>query len=258
MEVCLRQQTGKSPEEQLRQTQTMDAVARLAGGIAHDFNHLLTVILGYGSVVASRVAPDPEASRNLEEMLQAAERAAALTRQLLCFSRKQALQPRLLDLNAVVHGVEPMLRRLLGEDVELRAELAPRLGRVLADPGQLEQVLVELAVNARDAMPSGGRLTIATAGRELDAAYAAEHVGVQPGHYVELAVTDTGTGIEPGVLSHLFEPFFTTKETGKRTGLGLATSYGFVRQSGGHVRVDSEPGRGASFKIYLPRAEAPL
>ncbi|HEX9670972.1 MAG TPA: response regulator [Thermoanaerobaculia bacterium] len=255
--TCIDVTERKSLEEQLRQAQKMEAIGRLAGGIAHDFNNLLTVILGYGSVVAGRVAPDLEASRNLEEMLLAAERAATLTRQLLSFSRRQVLQPRLVDLNAVVRGVEQMLHRLLGEDVELRAELAPDLGRVLADAGQVEQVLVNLAVNARDAMPGGGRLTIATSDRELDAAYAAEHVDVQPGHYVELAVTDTGTGIEPEVLSHLFEPFFTTKETGKGTGLGLATSYGIVRQSGGHIWVYSEPGRGACFKIYLPRAEAP-
>ena len=189
--TCLDVTERKSLEEQLRQAQKMEAIGRLAGGIAHDFNNLLTVILGYGSVVAGRVAPDLEASRNLEEMLLAAERAATLTRQLLSFSRKQVLQPRLVDLNAVVRGVEQMLHRLLGEDVELRAELAPRLGRVLADAGQLEQVLVNLAVNARDAMPGGGRLTIATADVELDAAYAAEHVEVQPGPFVQLTVRPT-------------------------------------------------------------------
>ncbi|HEX5761332.1 MAG TPA: response regulator [Thermoanaerobaculia bacterium] len=241
-------------DEQLRQTQKMEAVGRLAGGVAHDFNNLLTVILGYGSSAAARVAHDPEAAKELEEVLLAARRAAALTRQLLSFSRRQVLQPRLLDPNELVRGVERLLRRLLGEQVELQVELAPGVGRVLADPDQIEQVLLNLAVNGREAMPEGGRLTIETADVELDAVAAARQGGLESGRYVQIAVADTGVGIDPEARRRLFEPFFTTKEPGQGAGLGLASSYGIVRQSGGCILVYSEPGQGARFKIYLPRA----
>ncbi|HVF61797.1 MAG TPA: ATP-binding protein [Thermoanaerobaculia bacterium] len=253
--ICIDITERKKLEEQLRHGQKIEAVGQLAGGIAHDFNNLLTVILGYGAVVAAQVADDPHLVRDLDEILLAGERAAALTRQLLTFSRKQVMQPRLLELNEVVRGVEPMLRRLIGEDIELSIALAPDLGHVHADPGQVEQVIVNLAINARDAMTAGGKLTIETAEVDLDVASAAEHTELQAGRYVQLTVTDSGTGIDPEVRRHLFEPFFTTKEPGKGTGLGLATSYGIVRQSGGHIGVDSEVGRGTSFKVLLPRAK---
>ncbi len=239
-------------EEQLLHAQKMEAVGRLAGGVAHDFNNLLTVILGYGGALGAKVAHDPEAARDLEQMLLAGERAVTLTRQLLAFSRREVLQPRLLDVNAVVRDIEGMLRRLIGEDVELATALAVDAGTVSADPGQIEQVLFNLAINARDAMPDGGRLTIETAAVELDAG-----PDVKPGGYVKIAVTDTGLGIEPAILRHIFEPFFTTKELSKGTGLGLATCYGIVRQSGGHISVSSHPGQGAVFEILLPRIEAP-
>jgi PAS domain S-box-containing protein len=244
-------------EEQLRQSQKMDAIGRLAGGIAHDFNNLLTVITGRAQLIISRLRPEEPIHRDATLVRTTADRAAALTQQLLAFSRKQVLQPQVLDLNTVVTGMEPMLGRLIGEDIDLAVIPAAGLGRVKADPSQIEQVIVNLVVNARDAMPEGGRLTVETSDVELDAAYASCHFSVPAGAYVMLAVTDTGLGMDEQTRSRVFEPFFTTKDPGKGTGLGLATVYGIVKQSGGDIQLYSECGRGTSFKIYLPRvAEA--
>ncbi|OGG56641.1 MAG: hypothetical protein A3F84_08440 [Candidatus Handelsmanbacteria bacterium RIFCSPLOWO2_12_FULL_64_10] len=247
----------KRLEEQLRQAQKMEAVGRLAGGIAHDFNNLLQVIMGFSEFLLTRLAPGDPSRREVEEIYKAGERAASLTRQLLAFGRRQVLRPKALDLNALVSDMGRMLRRLISEDVDLVTVLRPGLGRVKADPGQIEQVIVNLAVNARDAMSEGGKLTVETENVSLDEAYVREHPDASPGLHVRLTVSDTGCGIDPEIRPHLFEPFFTTKEAGKGTGLGLATVYWIVTQSGGHISVASEPGEGSTFSIYLPRAEDP-
>jgi len=248
----------KQLEQQFRQSQKMEAIGRLAGGIAHDFNNLLTVIQGYGEVLQEELKPAEERlHRAAEEICKAAHRAASLTRQLLAFSRRQVMEPKVLDLNQVVANVGKMLQRLIGEDIDLVTKPDAALGLVKADPGQIEQVIMNLAVNARDAMPEGGKVTIETANVELDENYAGGHISVQPGPYVMLAVSDTGTGMDAETQSHVFEPFFTTKEPGKGTGLGLATVYGIVKQSGGYIWLYSEPGKGTAFKIYLPRVDEP-
>ncbi len=239
-------------EEQLRQAQKMEAIGRLAGGVAHDFNNLLGVILGYTSLLFDAIT-EPAARHKLDEIHKAGQRAAGLTRQLLAFSRKQVLEPRVLNPNFLIRDVEKMLCRLIGEDVQLETVLDPGIGQVHADPGQMEQVLMNLAVNARDAMPHGGKITIETHNLELDDLYVRQHVSVPPGPCVQIVVSDTGTGMDAATQAHIFEPFFTTKKEG--TGLGLATVYGIVKQSGGNVWVYSEPGKGTTFKIYLPRLE---
>jgi two-component system cell cycle sensor histidine kinase/response regulator CckA len=246
------ERTLRMSEAQLRQSQKMEAIGRLAGGVAHDFNNLLTSILGHTELMLGDLPPEHPLREDLGEVRHAAERAADLTSQLLAFSRKQVIEPRILDLNVAIGRIAGMLRRLIGEHIELATVLESTLGRVMADPGQIEQVIVNLVVNARDAMPDGGRLRIETANVVLDAAFAREHAGAVPGPYVVLAVSDEGIGMDPEIQAHIFEPFFTTKDKAKGTGLGLATVYGIVKQSGGYVSVDSAPGRGTSMRVYLP------
>lgn len=246
----------KRLEEQLRHSQKMEAIGRLAGGVAHDFNNLLTAITGYSTFARDALPPSDPAREDIGQVLKAADRAADLTRQLLAFARRQIIAPHAVNLNEVILNLDKMLRRLISEDIELITIPAPNLGAVKVDPGQIEQILVNLVVNARDAMPEGGRLTIETGNVTLDEEYARQHVSVVPGEYVLLAVSDTGHGMTEEVKAHLFEPFFTTKEPGKGTGLGLATCFGIVKQNRGNIWVYSEPGRGTTFKIYFPRVEA--
>lgn len=245
-------------EEQLRQSQKMDAIGQLAGGVAHDFNNLLTAICGHSELSLKLLTPQDPLHRHLEQIKKSGERAAALTRQLLAFSRKQILQPKIIDLNQIVVDMNKMLQRLIGEDIDLLMGLAAVPGKVKADPNQIEQILLNLSINARDAMPKGGRLTIETSNVDLSEEFSRDHVSVRPGQYVMLAVSDNGCGMDAETQAHIFEPFFTTKEVGKGTGLGLATVYGIVKQSEGTIWLYSEVGRGTAFKIYLPCAEAPM
>jgi signal transduction histidine kinase/CheY-like chemotaxis protein len=251
LERIAAQQELRRTEAQLRQAQKMEAVGRLAGGIAHDFNNLLTTILGTCDLLLEELPREKQWREDVEEIRKAGDRAASLTRQLLAFSRKQVIEAETINLNETVASVSSMLRRLIGEDIELITRLEPALGMIRADSGQLEQVLMNLAVNARDAMPSGGALIIETANVQIEGDQD-RTAGIPPGPYVMLAVSDNGIGMDAETQSHIFEPFFTTKEQGKGTGLGLATVYGIVRQSGGYVSVYSEPGIGATFKVYLP------
>ncbi|HEU0245127.1 MAG TPA: ATP-binding protein [Candidatus Limnocylindrales bacterium] len=255
--------TRKAAEAQLLQAQKLESIGRLAGGIAHDFNNMLFAIRGYTEMLAEDLSQERRgefdfdlALTNARAIEEAAGRAANLTMQLLAFSRRQVVQPRVLDINASVSAMEPLLRRLIGEQVELRFALDPQAGRVLADPGQVDQIVMNLVVNARDAMPGGGRITIETGNVVFDEAYSMEHFAVEPGPFVLLAVSDTGQGMDRETRAHVFEPFFTTKEVGHGTGLGLATIYGIVKQARGHIWLYSEPGRGSTFKLYFPRADA--
>jgi len=242
-------------EDQLQQAHRMEAVGRLAGGVAHDFNNLLTIIKGYVELALNRVGAQPELRANIQQIADAAERAVTLVRQLLAFSRKQVLKPKVLDLNSIVLNMDKMVRRLMSEAIEMRTRVEKNLGAVRADPGQIEQVILNLIVNARDAMPDGGKLWIETGNVELGSAVAQDQGPIKPGPYVMLGITDTGVGISAETLPHIFEPFYTTKESGRGTGLGLSTVYGIVKQSGGHISVNSELGKGTTFKVYLPRVQ---
>ncbi|MBI2901552.1 MAG: response regulator [Planctomycetes bacterium] len=253
-----REEELRRKNDQLLQSQKLEAIGQLAGGVAHDFNNLLTAILGYSDVVLGRLSADDPARSDIEEIKKAGKRASEVTRGLLAFGRKQILSPEVLDLNAVVADMGKLLRRLITEAIEIVTVSRPGLGRVKADRVQMEQVIVNLVINARDAMPKGGKITIETANADIEEGSARGVEPPRPGLYVLLSVSDTGIGMDKEVIAHLFEPFFTTKEPGKGTGLGLATTYGIVKQSGGHIWVDSEPGRGSTFKVHLPRvAEAP-
>lgn len=245
-------------EEALRESHKMESIGRLAGGVAHDFNNILTAILGHAELASDQLPPDSPAQEDIQQVQESANRAAALTSQLLAFARKQIIEPRVVDLNELIIKLSSMLRRLIGENIDLVVKAAPDLHHTKVDPSQFEQILINLAVNGRDAMPDGGRLIIETSNEYLDEEYAEQHNDVQTGQYVLVTVSDTGQGIEEGIRLHIFEPFFTTKEKGQGTGLGLATCYGIVKQAGGHIWLYSEPGIGTTFKIYLPRAEAPL
>jgi PAS domain S-box-containing protein len=248
----------KQLEMQLQRSQRMEAVGRLAGGVAHDFNNLLTVIKGYTELALGRASIPAALAADVQQIDNAAERASALVRQLLAFGRKQVLQPKPLDLNTIVLGLDKLMRRLMNNNIEMTTVCQQGIGTVKADPGQIEQVIMNLVVNARDAMPNGGRLTVETANVELDASYALDHATVRAGRYVMLAVSDSGTGMDAETQAHIFEPFYTTKSSGRGTGLGLSTVYGIVKQSGGYIWVYSEPGRGSTFKVYLPRIEEPV
>jgi len=249
-------------EEQLVHAQKMEAVGRLAGGVAHDFNNMLTVISGYNRMILDELRPDDPLRDYAEEIARAAGRAGAITKQLLVFSRRQMLEPRIITVNAIISQIEKMLLRLLGEDIQLTLDLQEDVANIKADPNQLEQAIVNLAVNARDAMPSGGQIFLQSANVRLDENYVKTHLGVQPGDYVMIAMTDTGHGMDAKTRQRIFEPFFTTKERGKGTGLGLSSVYGMVKQSGGDIWVYSEPGRGTTFKLYFPQvlgaAESPV
>jgi PAS domain S-box-containing protein len=248
----------KALEVQLRQAQKLEAVGRLAGGVAHDFNNLLMAIMGYGELLRSSLFQDDPLMHYIEDILTATDRAASLTQQLLAFSRRQMIQPQVLDLNRVVADLEKMLRRLMGEHIELEIIAEPDLWMATADPGQLGQIIINLTVNARDAMATGGRLTLATANFDYANGHQDQVAQVPPGHYVKLTIADTGVGMDTETLTHIFEPFFTTKAPGRGTGLGLPVVYGIVRQNGGYLEVESQPGQGTVFKIYLPRCESAL
>jgi nitrogen-specific signal transduction histidine kinase len=242
-------------EQQLRQSQKMEAIGRLAGGVAHDFNNLLMVIKGHTELLLNVLPPSDHVARKIEQIDRSADRATALTRQLLAFSRMQVLQPQVINLNSIVEEMGKLLPRLIGEDIELVVRADQKLGAILADATQMEQIIMNLAVNSRDAMPNGGKLVIETRNADLDQTYTASHPLMKPGAYIQLTVSDSGCGMDAETESHIFEPFFTTKEKGKGTGLGLATVYGIVKQSGGFIWVYSEVGKGSSFKIYIPRVD---
>jgi PAS domain S-box-containing protein len=245
----------KMLENQLLQARKMEAVGRLAGGVAHDFNNLLTIIKGYVEMALQRCLDRPELHGNIRRIEEAADRAVTLVRQLLAFSRKQVLRPKIVDLNAIVVNLDQLLRRLMGENIEMKTFVSENVGAIKADPGQIEQVIMNLVVNARDALPNGGRIVIETSNVDLDSTYTLDHAVVRPGPYVLLAVTDTGIGMTADTVAHIFEPFYTTKESGQGTGLGLSTVYGIVKQSGGYIWVYSEVGKGTTFKVYLPRVK---